>query len=60
MNSDLPQNPLILASYINTMLRDRFSSLDELCASLDIERDWLVKKLRLLGMTYDATVNRFW
>ncbi len=42
------------------MLRDRFSSLDELCASLDIERDWLVKKLRLVGMTYDATVNRFW
>jgi hypothetical protein len=60
MNSDLPQNPLILASYINTMLRDRFGSLDELCASLDIERDWLVKKLRLVGMTYDATVNRFW
>ena len=60
MNSDLPQNPLILASYINTMLRDRFSSLDELCASLDIERDRLDKKLRLVGMTYDATVNRFW
>lgn len=60
MNSDLPQNPLILASYINTLLRDRYSSLDELCAALDIERNELVKKLKLVGMTYDSTLNRFW
>lgn len=60
MNNTLPQNPIILASYINTMLRDRYSSLDELCASLDIDRKKLEAKLRLVGMKYNETLNKFW
>ncbi len=33
----LPKDPVILLSYINTQLRDFYPSLDELCKSLCIE-----------------------
>lgn len=56
----LPQNPLILASYINTMLRDHYKSLDELCAAMDIDRKKLEAKLRTVGMEYNELLNKFW
>ena len=56
----LPQDPFIIASYINTMLRDNYRSLDELCAALDIDRKTLEEKLRLVGMTYNELLNKFW
>ena len=29
----LPQDPVILLSYVNTQLRDHYASLDDLCKS---------------------------
>lgn len=56
---NLPQDPFILFSYINTKLRDNYSSLDILCEDLDIDKDELIKKLKTIGMTYDASLNKF-
>lgn len=56
---NLPQDPFILFSYINTKLRDDYASLDILCDDLDINKDELVEKLASIGMTYDATLNKF-
>jgi hypothetical protein len=56
---NLPQDPFILFSYINTKLRDNYSSLDILCEDLDIDKDELIKKLATIGMTYDAILNKF-
>lgn len=56
---NLPQDPIILYSYLNTMLRDRFSSLDELCESLDIDKDELVDKLKTAGFEYMSEINQF-
>lgn len=58
MNS-LPQDPNILLSFVNMKLRDSYSSLDELCKSLDIDRTELEKKLKSAGFTYDASNNHF-
>ena len=33
--STLPKDPMILLSYINTQLRDNYSSLGEMCQILD-------------------------
>ncbi|MCI8304077.1 MAG: DUF4250 domain-containing protein [Lawsonibacter sp.] len=55
----LPQDPMILLSYVNTKLRDEYSSLDELCAALDADREELVCKLEAVGYTYDPEKNRF-
>ena len=56
---NLPQDPFILFSYINTKLRDNYSSLDVLCEDLNIDKDQLIKKLATIGMTYDAILNKF-
>lgn len=47
-------------SFINMKLRDEYASLDELCASLDIDREWLVERLAQAGMEYSEENNKFW
>ncbi len=34
--STIPKDPVILLSYVNTQLRDNYSSLDEMCQALDV------------------------
>ena len=60
MLNTLPQDPFMLASYINTLLRDRYTSLEELCLSLDINCVELEERLRSIGMKYNALFNRFY
>ncbi|MCI9670137.1 MAG: DUF4250 domain-containing protein [Lawsonibacter sp.] len=55
----LPQDPIILLSYINTKLRDEYDSLDALCDDLDADREELVRRLETVGYTYDEDKNRF-
>ena len=55
----IPQDPVMLLSYINTQLRDNYSSLDDLCASLDISKDALEEKLKMVDYEYDAERNAF-
>ena len=47
----IPQDPIICLSYVNTQLRDFYSSLDLLCDDLMINRDELVKKLADAGFS---------
>lgn len=43
----IPQDPIICLSYVNTQLRDFYSSLDLLCDDLMINRDELVKNWQM-------------
>lgn len=56
---NIPNDPAILLSYVNTLLRDEYSSLDELCKSLCIQQEELVKKLSSIGYAYSPEQNRF-
>ena len=51
---------MMLMSFINMKLRDRYATLDALCDDLDIDREWLVKKLAEAGFEYSPEQNRFW
>lgn len=55
----IPSDPYILLSYINTKLRDNFSSLDALCAALDLDREALESKLEGIDYRYDSSTNQF-
>lgn len=55
----LPADPFILLSYINTKLRDEYSSLDALCDDLDVDRPALEAKLASAGFTYLPEANQF-
>ena len=55
----LPKDPFILLSYINTKLRDEYSSLEELCDDLDISGEDLCDQMSQIGFRYDPEQNRF-
>lgn len=56
---DLPNDPFILLSVINTKLRDFYGSLDALCDDLAIDKSALCEKLNAAGFEYDAEHNKF-
>ncbi len=56
---NIPKDPMMLMSYINTQLRDNYPSLDELVDSLDIDEKEIRDKLKTVGMEYDPELNRF-
>ena len=58
----IPQDPVILLSYINTQLRDNYNDLSALADGLDISMDELkniTQKLEAIGYKYDNSSNRF-
>lgn len=55
----LPRDPFMLLSVINTKLRDEYSDLDELCASLDIDKSDLADRLSEAGFSYDPDTDQF-
>ncbi len=57
---ELPDNPMMLLSVVNTKLRDEYSSLDDLCEDLHIDRKELEQKLATMGYKYNSGTNRFW
>ena len=56
---NIPNDPVILLSYLNTQLRDFYPSLEELCKSNDLDAQVITDKLAAIGYTYDASQNRF-
>lgn len=60
MVTTLPEDPMILFSFINMKLRDNYSSLDELCDDLHVDKDFIVKKLAEAGFEYSVEYNKFW
>ena len=55
----LPQDPVILLSYINTQLRDQYASLDDLCLSLGVERRDIEEKLAAIHYHDDEERRSF-
>lgn len=55
----LPNQPMILLSFINTKLRDDYASLDELCEDFCVPRDEIEEKLASIDYEYDEGLNKF-
>ncbi len=58
-NSDLPNDPMILLSYINTKLRDFYKSLDDFCEDTNCNKDEIINKLQSIGYEYNNELNKF-
>ena len=56
----LPNDPMMLYSFINMKLRDDYSSLDALCDDLDVNKDSIVATLGDAGFEYSEEHNKFW
>ncbi len=58
----IPQDPVMLLSYINTQLRDNYSSLESLFEGLDLskeEQEGVVNKLQSISYSYNNKTNQF-
>ena len=55
--ADLPKDPMILLSVVNTKLRDFYADLDTLCQEMQIEKKELTEKLASIDYEYDADVK---
>ena len=59
MRSDLPKDPYILLSFVNTQLRDRFVSLDAFCEEYEVSCEELAGQLQAIDYQYDPGRNQF-
>ena len=57
---NIPQDPMMLMSFINMKLRDFYPSLDALCEDLEISREELEERLGKAGFEYSGENKRFW
>ena len=55
----LPQDPMILLSYVNTKLRDRDADLAAFCRREDADEAELRARLADIGYEYSAARNQF-
>lgn len=50
----------MLFSVVNTYLRDRYASLQDLCDDLQVDRGQLEDRLAQAGFVYNSAQNKFW
>ena len=55
----IPNDPMILLSYINTQLRDFYPSLEEFGKTNNIDIQIIKEKLSGIGYEYNSSINRF-
>lgn len=55
----IPENPVMLLSFVNTKLRDQFDSLESFCDYYDLSLEELEAKLKTIDYTYNQELNQF-
>ena len=55
----LPGDPIMLLSFVNMKLRDKYATLDALCEDMDESKDAIVAKLAEVGYEYNQERNQF-
>lgn len=56
---DLPRDPVLLLSVVNTELRDTYPSLTRLCAAHMTNTKEIIQKLSSIDYEYDPKKNQF-
>jgi len=56
---DMPSEPAILLSWLNMKLRDEFSTPDDLCRALDIDREEFNEYIAAREISYFPEGHRF-
>lgn len=55
----LPRDPMMLLSFVNTRLRDDGIDLDDFCTQFDTDRQTMEERLAAVDYHYDKNLNRF-
>ncbi|WP_455721251.1 DUF4250 domain-containing protein [Agathobacter sp.] len=55
----LPKDPVMLLSFVNTQLRDNYTSLKELAAAYTVDEKEITDRLAQIDYKYDESLNQF-
>ena len=55
----LPEDPVMLLSFVNMKLRDNYRNLDMLSEDLNLDADMITRKLASIDYHYDRERNQF-
>lgn len=56
---NIPKDPVMRLSYVNTQLRDNYHTLDDFCKSQDVDKEELIASLEKIQYSYNAELNQF-
>ena len=56
---ELPKDPVMLLSVVNTKLRDYYTSLDALCEDMQTEKRKIIDTLKGIDYEYDESRHQF-
>lgn len=56
---NIPKDPVMLLSFINTQLRDFYPSMEELCRALSLSKEEIDRTLSSIDYIYDSEQNRY-
>lgn len=59
MYDKLPTDPVMLLSFVNTQLRDTYSSFDAFANAYQVNAEEIIRILQSIDYAYDAAVNQF-
>ena len=57
--NNLPKDPMLLLSVVNTKLRDFYDSRDAVCEDLGVNTEELIETLKGIDDEYDETRHQF-
>ena len=57
--ANIPKDPVMLLSYLNTQLRDFYPDMDELCRALDLDRKTVDEAMASIDYAYDSAKNQY-
>lgn len=55
----IPNDPVMLLSFLNLKLRDFYPSFDALCEDLDLDSQNVMEKMAKIDYHYDSERNQF-
>ena len=58
--NNIPQDPIMLMSWLNLKLRDFYPDLDALCDDLELDRKEIEEKIKAAGFEYSEEHRKFW
>jgi hypothetical protein len=56
---EIPKDDYILLSFVNTKLRDEYSSLDDFCENYDLSPEDICGRMGKIGYNYNDDKNAF-
>ena len=59
MQTNLPKDPMLLLSVVNTKLRDFYPTLEAMCDDMHVEKEVIINTLKGIDYEYDESRHQF-